>query len=74
MESLLETIPRPPGVPDARGTGRAEVGRAPLAGKEKTKVNTRRDQEIGEEPLWKKMDSAHGTTYYVDQKAYARLV
>ena len=70
MESLLETIPRPP-VLDTRGAGGAEGGRAPLASKEKTKVNTRRDQVV-EEPLWKKMDSAHGTTYYVDQKAYAR--
>ena len=85
MENLLETIPRPNagdarqgGSPPGGSRSGAEFGdryggRAPLPVEEKTKVNARREQAT-EEPLWKQMDSAHGTTYYVDQKAYARSV
>ena len=82
MESLLGAIPRPTaaasrgrGVAGRIGedTGGRYLGGAPLPAEEKTKVNARRDQAT-EEPLWKQMDSAHGTTYYVDQKAYARFM
>ena len=58
------------GTGGAAGGGRFGGGAFPPTA-EKTKVNSRRDETV-EQPLWKQMDSSHGTTYYVDQKAYAR--